>query len=389
MAPSLNSIDLFSGIGGFTIALAGWAEPIVYCDNDPTVISTLQSLIQRKKLTAAPILTDVRDLAQIVQTVNSSKIDLITSGFPCTGFSSSGSKAGLANDHSALFFDTAKVVAAIRPGMVMFENVMAILSHPEDMETICSTMRGLGYDLTWTVVSAADVGAPQRRARWFCLCVRRGYVMPDLTSRHAVQPFKWTSGRPKITCPRKSADVRAMAMLGNAIVPDCARLAFARLYSGFAVHESHKIPRTLRHAKPCLASQCPDKQEKWPEHATVSRSGKVRQVAVSPLPQPVTKITVDPDHFKPTVQHKQPWRLSHTPSHGSTAIRTFWPTPRANSPTHTSVMTTRTKNDLPTAAMFASHIDGRRQPSPGDGDVINAAFVEWLMGYSAGHSRGK
>lgn len=49
----LSSIDLFSGIAGFTLATS-FATPLLYCDNSPTVRSTLSTLFKKKALPEAP-----------------------------------------------------------------------------------------------------------------------------------------------------------------------------------------------------------------------------------------------------------------------------------------------------------------------------------------------
>lgn len=42
---TLPSLDLFTGIGGFTLALSCWATPVAYCDNNAGVVATLGSLV--------------------------------------------------------------------------------------------------------------------------------------------------------------------------------------------------------------------------------------------------------------------------------------------------------------------------------------------------------
>lgn len=55
----LNSVDLFSGIGGFTLAMDGIARPVLYCDNNPHVIAVLKSNMTRSAIPRAPIVDDV------------------------------------------------------------------------------------------------------------------------------------------------------------------------------------------------------------------------------------------------------------------------------------------------------------------------------------------
>ena len=231
----LKTVDLFTGIGGFVVALSDIATPTAYCDNNKAVGKTLAKLMQRKQLPRAPVVEDVKDVASIKSACGKHKIDMVTAGFPCPGFSAAGKRRGILDERSALFHDAAKVVAALKPGMVFFENVSNILMHASDMSTIARTMVDLGYSMSWTVVAASDVGCPQLRRRWFCLCVRHNFKRPALTlKRGRIRTWSSKSMPPPVSVHNSSWSPR-LGMLGNSIVPDSARLAFARLYSGFDV----------------------------------------------------------------------------------------------------------------------------------------------------------
>jgi hypothetical protein len=53
----LNGLDLFSGIGGLTLALAPWVYPIAYCENNRFAQAVLVSRIAGGELPPAPICT--------------------------------------------------------------------------------------------------------------------------------------------------------------------------------------------------------------------------------------------------------------------------------------------------------------------------------------------
>ena len=55
----MRSLDVFTGIGGMTHALRGLATPVVYCENEPTRIAALQTLIKKGELPEADIHDDV------------------------------------------------------------------------------------------------------------------------------------------------------------------------------------------------------------------------------------------------------------------------------------------------------------------------------------------
>ncbi|MFB4193358.1 DNA cytosine methyltransferase [Streptomyces carpaticus] len=112
---------------------------------------------------------------------------VLTAGFPCQDVSVAGRRAGLtANTRSGLWHHIAGAIAAIRPGLVVIENVRGLLSAPADARTtprpcpwcagepalralgaVLGSLADLGYDARWCVLRASDVGAPHRRERVF------------------------------------------------------------------------------------------------------------------------------------------------------------------------------------------------------------------------------
>ena len=51
----LRSLDLFSGIGGLTVALRGVAEPVAYCDIDSAAQAVLADRMDKRLLPYAPV----------------------------------------------------------------------------------------------------------------------------------------------------------------------------------------------------------------------------------------------------------------------------------------------------------------------------------------------
>ena len=78
----------------------------------------------------------------------------------------------MAGKRSGLFFEIARLVGEIRPAFIFLENVPAIRTR--GAEVVCGTLARLGYDCRWDVVSAAEVGAPHLRKRWFLLAHSNG-----------------------------------------------------------------------------------------------------------------------------------------------------------------------------------------------------------------------
>jgi len=160
----LNGLDLFSGIGGITIALAPWVKPLAYCENDRYAASVLLSRMRDGFIPQSPIWDDVRTLSGGMVP---GPIDIIYGGFPCQDISVAGLGAGLEGKRSGLFFEIMRLVSEINPAFVFLENVPAIRTRGG--ERVGKELASRGYDCRWGVVSAAEVGAPHLRKRWFLL----------------------------------------------------------------------------------------------------------------------------------------------------------------------------------------------------------------------------
>lgn len=159
----LDGLDLFSGIGGNSLALSEWVNVNAYCEQDSFAQSVLLSNMQRGLLPHRPIWDDVRTLTGSIV----GDIDIITAGFPCQNISVAGNGEGLAGKQSGLFYEIVRVTKEINPTFVFLENVPAIRTR--GLSEIVRTFTDLRYECRWTCVSAAEVGAPHLRKRWFLL----------------------------------------------------------------------------------------------------------------------------------------------------------------------------------------------------------------------------
>lgn len=159
----LNGLDLFSGIGGLTIALSDWVRPVAYCEIERYASAVLLSRMSEGKLPIAPIWDDVTTLKGNMLP----EIDIIYGGFPCQDISVAGNGKGLAGERSGLFFEIMRLVDEIQPKFIFLENVPAITTRGLSQVTAEITKRG--YDSRWTTLSAAEIGANHKRERWWLL----------------------------------------------------------------------------------------------------------------------------------------------------------------------------------------------------------------------------
>ena len=259
----MNGLDLFSGIGGLTLALAPWVRPVAYCDVDGFSTATLLSSMRKSSLPAAPIWDDVRTLQK--QNIPW-KVDIIYGGFPCQDISFAGIGRGLEGERSGLFFEIVRLTCEIRPRFVFLENVSAITKR--GLETVALEFAKIGYDCRWEIIPASRVGAKHRRKRWFLLAHSNSHFNHQKKQKgiglsKEVQGFKWTKDSAPGNSSRASGTKRCRTMyrhakaygenkrksksrvgrtvddvpyrmdriraLGNAVVPEQAREAFKDL----------------------------------------------------------------------------------------------------------------------------------------------------------------
>lgn len=158
----LNGLDLFSGIGGISEAIAPWVRTIAYCEREPKSIAILLSRMGRGEIDNAPIWDDVFTLSRSQLDV---EIDVISGGFPCTDISLAGLRKGLAADRSGLFWEIVRLTKEIRPKIVFLENVYPGIK--KYVPTIRNQFESLGYVCRDGFLAASDIGAKHQRKRWF------------------------------------------------------------------------------------------------------------------------------------------------------------------------------------------------------------------------------
>ena len=182
----INGLDLFSGIGGNTLALRDYIKTVAYCEADRHAQSVLLSRMGDGSIEPAPIWDDVTTLSG---PMFDHPIDIIIGGFPCQDISVAGDGSGLDGKRSGLVFEIFRLVGEIKPAFVFLENVSAIRTRGG--ERVVKELAGLGYDCRWDMLSAFDVGAPHKRERWFLLGYANGGrqvgKLRNLPSQNAVK----------------------------------------------------------------------------------------------------------------------------------------------------------------------------------------------------------
>lgn len=164
-APSpFEFIDLFSGLGGFHVALNELGgEAVFAAEWEPT----LNKLYTDNY--GLPAWSDLNDLASdddIRREVPNHAV--LAAGFPCQPFSKAGDQLGFADTSQGnLFFKVLQILRVKKPLRFILENVPNILKHDgaRTKDTILAELRALGYDVDVQHFSPHEFGIPQVRDR--------------------------------------------------------------------------------------------------------------------------------------------------------------------------------------------------------------------------------
>lgn len=233
----MNVLDLFSGIGGFSIGLerAGM-RTVAFCETEPFCRAVLA-----KHWPGVPCYEDVRTLTADRLARDGISVDVICGGFPCQDISHAGKGAGLAGERSGLWYEFHRLIKDIKPRYAIIENVSALRSR--GLDAVLGSLAAVGYDAEWHCIPASAVGAPHRRDRVWIVAYANGarsqmcfdksrFLQPPYSigqewnghiarsGGHTLEKWGWTN---QSTFVRVADGVRArshrLKALGNAVVP--------------------------------------------------------------------------------------------------------------------------------------------------------------------------
>lgn len=223
--------DLFSGIGGFSLA-AEWMdwETAFFSEIDPYASAVLKQ--------HWPDVPNLGDITRI-DWAHVAPVDVLTGGFPCQDISPAGLQAGIEGEHSGLWREIARAIRYLRPRFVVVENSAALVSR--GLDVVLSDLATLGYDAEWSVLSACAVGASHVRERVYLLAYPNaqhgkarlrcaapqtiGALQPGhRRTRASAGPTAWVEDPSALYGGANGLPYRLERNqgLGNSIVPHCA-----------------------------------------------------------------------------------------------------------------------------------------------------------------------
>ncbi len=156
----MKVLDLFSGIGGFSLGLeAAGMETVAFCEFDEHARKVL-----KKHWPDVPIHEDVRELDGKQYR---GSVDVVCGGFPCQDLSVAGKKAGFDGERSSLYREMLRIISECMPRYAIFENVTGLLTGESGrwFAQFLYDLAEIGYDAEWHCISASELGAHHHRDR--------------------------------------------------------------------------------------------------------------------------------------------------------------------------------------------------------------------------------
>jgi len=250
----LRVLDLFSGIGGFSLGLerTGGFETVAFCEIEPYPRAVL-----KKHWPKVPCYEDVRTLTADALARDGIAVDVICGGFPCQDVSVAGRRAGLEGTRSGLWSEVVRLYCELRPRFLIVENVAGLLAGPSEQPggwfgRVLGDLAEVGCDAEWHCIPASSVGAPHSRDRVWVLAypeqierVRPIFDADDAAEATRRDPAEWGEdgfrfevGTPRRSVPGRWVDqpdpermvdgvsdwAHRLGALGNAVVPQIPEL---------------------------------------------------------------------------------------------------------------------------------------------------------------------
>jgi len=158
---TLKVLDLFSGIGGFSLGLesTGYFETVAFCEKDEFCKKVLQ-----KHWGDIKVYDNIRSVDDGLQA------DVVTGGFPCQSFSQAGLQKGRADDRF-LWNEMFDVIKQVKPRWVIGENVQGIINIEQGMvlKQVQDDLESEGFQVQCFLIPASGIGAWHQRKRVWIL----------------------------------------------------------------------------------------------------------------------------------------------------------------------------------------------------------------------------
>lgn len=167
-------IDLFSGIGGFHLAMSALGGECVFASEIDEY--AIQTYLENYGIDSNRDINNV-EVNEIPQ------YQVLCAGFPCQTFSKAGKQMGFADEtKGTLFFQIVRILENSKPEVIILENVRNLMSHDKGntWNVIKNVLEELDYNIKPVIMSPHQLGVPQLRERVYILGVRKDIYSGDI-----------------------------------------------------------------------------------------------------------------------------------------------------------------------------------------------------------------
>jgi DNA (cytosine-5)-methyltransferase 1 len=175
LSRQLTHVDLFSGVGGFTLGFeaTGLYETRLLVDSDRAAAATFKR--NRPRIPFWPkdlSVVEAEELLGLIK-LRPGELDVLTAGPPCQGLSKIGARQ-LDDDRNKLLKHTCELIEAVKPKLALIENVPPLFWDGQSslFDELSDMLHEAGYAPNAKVLEAWRYGVPQMRRRLFILAIR-------------------------------------------------------------------------------------------------------------------------------------------------------------------------------------------------------------------------
>jgi DNA-cytosine methyltransferase len=347
----LKVLDLFSGLGGFSLGLerTGYFKTIAFCEIDKYC-----SLILDKHWKGIKIYNDVRKInKEQFDTDGIEYPDIITGGFPCQPFSVAGKQKGTGDDRH-LWPEMFRIIKTFKPKFVIGENVKGLINIQDGVvfETVCTDLESEGYEVQAFNIPAAGVGAPHRRERIWILATLGNSELNGSSTTKITRSIIETSNNNK---ERENATREFREQVN----PETVKM--------WPTPRAKEPGRTTKGYGRGLAELIEGKKQLEPKNMWRTPDAHCNR-------GPSSK-----ERMKMKLEKGMPISLNDQVAHPNM----MWPTPRANKVIPMITDKNREKLANRNKSNLEEEVAGHCGQATGS---LNPTWVEWLMGYPAGYT---
>lgn len=169
MSTDFDFVDLFSGIGGFRLALEELKGNCVF-SSEIDIYAQKTYYANFKEIPFGDITKiDERDIPNH---------DILCGGFPCQPFSIAGLRKGFEDTRGTLFFDILRILKEKKPKAFILENVKGLVNHDKGntFNVILTNLKSLNYQIYYEILNTKDFDIPQNRERIFIIGFEKNKV---------------------------------------------------------------------------------------------------------------------------------------------------------------------------------------------------------------------